>query len=152
MHLPLFLFLAFVASTLGCMGKKDQSQYSNNLRASSSSTSGSISRLEKGRKNRQLSGIPKLKLDFCKGLIGSVRAIGHIVGNTVNCKEALEKAARRKSRRKHRRRRPHKKPVEVSNFIEEPEEVVYYEESFPGEYDDAVVVVYYEESFPGEYD
>merc|ERR1719458_2038384 len=152
MHLPLFLFLAFVASTLACRPREDQKRYSKNLRASASSTSGSISRLEKGRKNRQLSGIPKLKLDFCKGLIGSVSAIGHIVGNTVNCKEALEKAARRKSRRKHRRRRPHKKPVEVSNFIEEPEEVVYYEESFPGEYDDAVVVVYYEESFPGEYD
>merc|ERR1719264_1630353 len=112
MRPPLFLLLAFVASSLACHAMP-QDQYTKNLRASGSSTSGSISRLEKGRKNRQLSGIPKLKLDFCKGLIGSVSAIGHIVGNTVNCKEALEKAARtkRKSRRKRRRRkRPHKKP------------------------------------------
>ena len=35
----------------------------------------------------------------------------------------------------------------MSNFIEEPEEVVYYEESFPGEFDDAVVVDYEETSF-----
>ena len=32
--------------------------------------------------------------------------------------------------------------VQVSNFIEEPEEVFYYEESFPGEFDDGVVVDY----------
>ena len=37
--------------------------------------------------------------------------------------------------------------IKVSNFIEEPEEVVYYEESFPGEFDDAVVVDYEETSF-----
>ena len=37
--------------------------------------------------------------------------------------------------------------IQVSNFIEEPEEVVYYEESFPGEFDDAVVVDYEETSF-----
>ena len=37
--------------------------------------------------------------------------------------------------------------VQVSNFIEEPEEVVYYEESFPGEFDDGVVVDYEEASF-----
>ena len=96
--------------------------------------------------------------------------------NTIDCQtlwsnsfpiiyQVLEKAARtkRKSRRKHRRRRPHKKPVEVkardgskdqifqvnvqvSNFIEEPEEVIYYEESFPGEFDDGVVVDYEETS------
>ena len=79
--------------------------------------------------------------------------------------QVLEQAARtkRKSRRKRRRRkRPHKKPVEVvsindesqknksqylkvSNFIEE--EVVYYEESFPGEFDDGVVVDYEEIPF-----
>ena len=35
----------------------------------------------------------------------------------------------------------------MSNFIEEPEEVVYYEESFPGEFDDGVVVDYEETSF-----
>ena len=38
--------------------------------------------------------------------------------------------------------------IQVSNFIEDPaEEVVYYEESFPGEFDDAVVVDYEETSF-----
>ena len=37
--------------------------------------------------------------------------------------------------------------VQVSNFIEEPEEIVYYEESFPGEFDDAVVVDYEETPF-----
>ena len=35
--------------------------------------------------------------------------------------------------------------LKVSNFIEE--EVVYYEESFPGEFDDGVVVDYEEISF-----
>ena len=40
------------------------------------------------------------------------------------------------------------KIIQVSNFIEDPaEEVVYYEESFPGEFDDAVVVDYEETSF-----
>ena len=37
--------------------------------------------------------------------------------------------------------------IQLSNFIEEPEEVVYYEESFPGEFDDGVVVDYEEASF-----
>ena len=36
---------------------------------------------------------------------------------------------------------------QVSNFIEEPEEVIYYEESFPGEFDDGVLVDYEETSF-----
>ena len=40
--------------------------------------------------------------------------------------------------------------IQVSNFIEEPEEVVYYEESFPGEFDDGVVVDYEETSFDEE--
>ena len=35
---------------------------------------------------------------------------------------------------------------QVSNFIEEPEEVVYYEESFPGEFDDGVIIEYEETS------
>ena len=37
--------------------------------------------------------------------------------------------------------------TQVSNFIEEPEEIVYYEESFPGEFNDAVVVDYEETPF-----
>ena len=102
----------------------------------------------------------------CKEVIAERNQLNNCVNKIY--RQGLEKVARtkRKSRRKHkRRRRPHKKPVEVqilkfkcsrwirdydiqvSNFIEEPEEVVYYEESFPSEFDDGVVIDYEEASF-----
>jgi len=147
----LLVLLSCVGMSLACISTKPNPRVQSSLQgilampqsSNNNNAAGSVRHEKKyqvGRRQHKktpISGLlspslgKSLRLDFCKGLVGNRNPIGHFFGNTANCKAVLRKAARNKrksTQKKKRKQRPHFE--EVSNYVEGPEEVVYYDEEF----------------------